>query len=111
MKISSEALDCESVIKGSTRRIRELLKPPSHKKNHSTFKKKTRSKYSRGKYYDKPLKKNSMIRASLDIKDKDISNALFRTEDFGHSKLVGGGSLFVKPKVIVVFSESKKIWL
>jgi hypothetical protein len=103
MKISSEALDVESVIKGSTRRIRELLKPPSHKKNKSTFKKKTRPKYPRGKCSGKDIKKKSLIRASLDIKDKELSNAIFRTEDFSHSKFGGGGSLFVKPKVYSFF--------
>ena len=99
MKISSEASGVESVIKGSTRRIRELLKPPSHKKNLSTFKKKSKAKYSRAKCPGKYIQKKLSIRASLDIKDKEFSNTIFRTDDFTHSKLGQGGSLFVKPKV------------
>ena len=45
-----------------------------------------------------PIKKE-MLRVSLDVKDKKLSSALFRTDEFRNPKVPEGNSLMVYRKV------------
>ena len=99
MKISSEQIDSRTAIKGSTRRIHELLKPSSYKIRERSLAKNQRTKKSRGLNAAERVDKAHFIRGSLDFKAKNIATTLFRTEEFKNPKRAGAGSFFVQNKV------------
>lgn len=99
MKISSDQIDSRTAIKGSTRRIRELLKPSSYKIRERSLAKNQRTKKSRGLNAAERVDKAHFIRGSLDFKAKNIATTLFRTEEFKNPKRAGAGSFFVQNKV------------
>lgn len=99
MKISSEPVDSRTAIKGSTRRIRELLKPSSYKTRERSCTKNQKPKQSGGAHSNGRTDKNQFIRGSLDFKAKNIAATLFRTEEFKNPKLGSDGSFFAQNQV------------
>ena len=103
MKTASESTTFQNHIKGSTRRIRELLKPPSNPIRNKSLKKKADFKFSKRKHNNAKPSRKDPFRASLDVKDKKLKKEFFRTNDFS-TKPIEGYSLLVQREVSI-FSD------